>query len=117
MIVDNPFTAIVRPPADPGRFEHQDRPEARRRAFDTLRDLVGLVSLLLGGKLIEFHEDETLSATGVTIKHNLGRQPRGFFLYRLDTGRVVFGNHQLWTDTEITLQSSAGTPVVSYVLF
>lgn len=76
-----------------------------------------VIRALIGGKLLEYHEDELVNSTGQSITHNLGRLPRGWIITYRDGNRVIYGDKERNTDKTVFMQTGAGTIRASFFLF
>lgn len=113
-VVTNPLP--VRIPREVARESSETLTLSRLQI--AVADCVSLIRALFSGRLLEWHEDETIeSGSATTIRHGLGRVPRFIILAGVDTPRIVYRHRQQWTENVIVLQASAGTPAVSFVLF
>lgn len=76
-----------------------------------------VIRALVGGKLLEYHEDELIDSTGQSITHNLGRLPRGWIITYRDGNRIINGNKERNTDKTVFMQTGAGAIRASFFLF
>lgn len=112
MIVASPLDAVLPAPLAPATSPQAPRAVERDRA--ALEAQVARLGALLGAT--EWHQ-ETVTAAGVTIPHQLGRVPWAMAHCGQDSARIVFADWTKWTDREIYLQASAGTVTVRFGLF
>lgn len=118
---DNPFASILKVPARPSSLRPTDREQ--QVTHQALEQTVAVLQALLGngaarsGKAVEYHEDISITSSGSTIKHGLGRRPRGYILTASDSNRVVYGLKDEWTEENFSLRTAAGTAVCSFFIF
>lgn len=87
------------------------------RLWNAVTAIVGIVRDAVGGRLFEWHIDEQIDDAMTPILHGLKRKPIGLFLFRSSHAAFPITNYEAWTESTICPSTSAGTAVISFVLF
>lgn len=108
-VVSNPIATLVPVPQDAPAERPAQLADAIWRLALTLGRLIGL---------FEFHENVTVvdGGVGTVVPHGLGRVPRHVFITGISQARIIMTPWEQWTDQQIVLVASGGTPVVRFVL-
>jgi hypothetical protein len=120
-VASNPLGAAIKVPARPSTNRPKDRESLL--THQALEQAVSALQALLGdgdprrGKAVEYHEDVPVTSTGTTVKHGLGRRPRGYVLTSQNGNRVVYGSKEEWTEENFKLRTGAGTVTCAFFIF